>query len=295
MNKILKLTSVSMLAIMTTLGANAAGYTCEELVEYTSCNPGYFLTNNYCPYTHELREGVCAWGDDYAEAGYTSAEWCEELEGKFYSMGCIADYGEIMSFIPVINDTCEKCPAGSICSGGTESPTPCPAGSYCAETGLSAISGKCAVGSYSTGGAISCSTCPITGLNDKNGATVIATTADIGAKSPSACIVGDEYYFTDTKGTYHFKSDCALKPWKITISTQEECEKLGDGWWWNDEYHACYNNKASTVYAPTTEEECTKIYDSEWTSEGICICGYGDSLWDGFWSLYKDGLHCSLP
>ncbi|MBR2412801.1 MAG: hypothetical protein IKB10_04025 [Alphaproteobacteria bacterium] len=48
MKNILKLTGVSMLAIMAASGANAAGYTCEELIEYTSCNDGYYLNDGKC-------------------------------------------------------------------------------------------------------------------------------------------------------------------------------------------------------------------------------------------------------
>ena len=48
MTKFFKLTGVSILAIMATANANAAGYTCEELIEYTSCNAGYALTDGDC-------------------------------------------------------------------------------------------------------------------------------------------------------------------------------------------------------------------------------------------------------
>ena len=48
MNKLLKLTGVSILAVMATANANAAGYTCEELIEYTSCNTGYALLDGDC-------------------------------------------------------------------------------------------------------------------------------------------------------------------------------------------------------------------------------------------------------
>ncbi|MBR2393833.1 MAG: hypothetical protein IKB05_05080 [Alphaproteobacteria bacterium] len=48
MNKLLKLTGVSMLAIVAATGARAAGYTCEELIEYTSCNTGYALLDGDC-------------------------------------------------------------------------------------------------------------------------------------------------------------------------------------------------------------------------------------------------------
>ena len=73
MNKLLKLTGVSMLAIITANGANAAGYTCEELIEYTSCNPGYYLNtaSSYPDYTYG--KGWCAVdGDLDMRTGYTT-------------------------------------------------------------------------------------------------------------------------------------------------------------------------------------------------------------------------------
>jgi len=48
MQKFFKLSTVSLLAIITANGARAAGYTCEELIEYTSCNTGYALLEGDC-------------------------------------------------------------------------------------------------------------------------------------------------------------------------------------------------------------------------------------------------------
>ncbi len=48
MQKFLKLTGVSVLAIVAATGANAAGYTCEELIEYTACNDGWYLNDGDC-------------------------------------------------------------------------------------------------------------------------------------------------------------------------------------------------------------------------------------------------------
>jgi len=94
MNKLLKLTSVSMLAIMTATNANAAGYTCEELIEYTSCNPGYSLytttSDNRCP------DGYTVLDTEYmtfcyipvysAENNYDiSVEECEETCDRLYN------------------------------------------------------------------------------------------------------------------------------------------------------------------------------------------------------------------
>ncbi len=70
MNKFLKLSGVSILAIIATTNANAAGYTCEELIEYTSCNPGRTLVDGDC---------VC-------DAGYyTNGDTCDICQAGTYS------------------------------------------------------------------------------------------------------------------------------------------------------------------------------------------------------------------
>jgi len=298
MQKILKLTSVSMLAIVAASGANAAGYTCEELIEYTSCNPGHWLqtTTKQCPTGYSYFTGVCNHieqdvlylGLDNVDcSGFDSNsttywdEACIKWNNGDASSNCDADECsrdfEYTEPSPYTVKTCNECPAGSICSGGTAGATPCPAGSYCAKAGLSTVSGQCSKGTYSVGGAVSCSTCPATDLTDKDGATVVATTLTTGATTPSACVVGEEHYFTDAKGTYHFKSDCGLTPWKINVSTQEECEILGEGWQWDEEYSECSNDNDSVALAPTTEEECLSEIesiiqsDAKWV-DGKCVC-----------------------
>jgi len=306
MKNILKLTGVSVLAIMATANANAAGYTCEELIEYTSCNAGYYLNDggDACPsgYTH-YPNGVCIEEADMRVADFATKAECEAAwEGgrgtdyKWYTGPVCVSGGESGYSVEIsaanenAGKTCNECPAGSICSGGTAGATACPAGSYCAKAGLSTVSGQCSKGTYSVGGAVSCSTCPATNLTDKDGATVVATTLTTGATTPSACVVGEEHYFTDTKGTYHFKSDCGLTPWKITVSTQEECESLGEGWQW-DGYSECHNYNDSVALAPTTEEECLSEIEVqidgeiEWV-DGKCVCST-------YWVIYPDSeMNC---
>jgi len=270
MNKFFKLTGVSMLAIMTATNANAAGYTCEELIEYTSCNPGYYLStvDTTCPDGYTYVEDACFTFDHVDIAGNTifehlgnvvlikpDLELCEvddysecgsmqgfcELANTWLGTGCFMfsedgyfddEYGNEYDFIEktaghTTVSMCVDCPIGHSCAGGTAGATLCPAGSYCATTGLKEPTGKCAVGSYAASGATSCMSCPSTGLTDINGAVVNATTLSTGSTSVSACIVGSESQFKDTKGTYHFKSDCS---YSVSIATPDGCEILGGSW-----------------------------------------------------------------
>ncbi len=294
MQKILKLSAVSMLAIMTATGANAAGYTCEELIEYTSCNAGYYLGN--CPDGYTYGESWCYddaelypdWecDDEYCLSEEERRSSCNDF-GPFYGVGCfrndvISDLNENFdespyyqlaleelpegAFISGGASSCAECLAGHSCPGGdkdsaTMSPCAagtyqpnkkqtscisapvgnyvantgatgytacaagsyqpttgqssclsCPAGSYCAGTGLSAVSGQCKAGTFASAGASECLTCPEHEYTNASGQTVsvpATTVPEIGAGSVAACIIDTDKTFTDIKGTYHFKENCA--------------------------------------------------------------------------------------
>jgi len=231
MQKILKLTGVSMLAIAAVSGAHAAGYTCEELIEYTSCNPGYALSMGgyICPDGYVYKTGICYDQESYYY-GVSSLEACEpytsDLQSEWWAGACVKEDAlqegcdshcwianfiaedEVIFIDGYTPSSCNECLAGYYCAGGTDAMTPCAAGSYCATAGLSQPTGKCAVGSYAGAGAVSCMSCPSTGLTDINGAVVNATTLSAGAASISACIVGPDAQFKDDAGIYHFKSNC---------------------------------------------------------------------------------------
>jgi len=380
MQKILKLSGVSVVAILTAINANAAGYTCEELIQYTSCNPGYYLGN--CPDGYTYGVSWCYddvelspdWecNDEYCSSEEDRRYSCNE-SGPFYGVGCfrndvIEDLNENWDQSPYYQleleelpdgafisasdgANCGECPAGSYCVGGDattavatpcvagtyqpntkqtscidapvgnyvagtgatsytacamgsyqptagqESCLTCPAGSYCAGTGLTQPSGKCNIGSYSGGGATTanCTACPATDLTDKDGATVVATTATTGSTSFSACYVGEEYYFTDTKGTYHYKSDCTVKPWQLTEITEEMCEQFAametvedTNWNWTS-YNSCIGVDDNS---PGYASETTSLFDGITEEECIALCpSGGDCFMQTYW---KDNqCHCS--
>ena len=261
MNKLLKLTGVSVVAIMTAMGANAAGYTCEELIEYTSCNDGYVLTsddwtgkcvevptcnagsfaNASCPDGYWLATGVCENQVGPAE----TKEKCDEYGGTWYDVLCALN--------------------GQDPDDTTGAPLPV---------------------SYA------CSACPATGLTDKDGKTVVATTAGAGATSPAACYVGSEYYFTDTKGTYHYTDDCKYSSFSLKdIKTETDCEEfseaIGEGWGWDGSICAYYGN--DTALAPTTQENCEAANGEWYVDLQSGISAYCECM---TWGIRDGALNC---
>ena len=151
---------VSLFAILSANNAMAAGYTCEELIEYTSCNPGYYYgsqvsgTGMVCPegYQTLYENGIC--NDFYANelyfsatteaecmaagledpSGENSAEWIAGPVCVRYD----EDWGEYSYTTDLVEGniytkTCVLCPAGSSCAGGdieVAVATPCAAGTY---------------------------------------------------------------------------------------------------------------------------------------------------------------------
>ncbi|MBR2412268.1 MAG: hypothetical protein IKB10_01220 [Alphaproteobacteria bacterium] len=285
MNKFLKLTGVSMLAIMTASGANAAGYTCEELIEYTSCNAGYYLTDSgsLCPEGSTYGTGYCGWTDsdpeiDVSEEDCTGtgvsyiAEVCYEFEDTG-AMVVVAEPNHATA------NTCSECPAGSYCPAGSESPTPCPAGSYCAGTKLGAVSGVCAIGSYSLAGATACSTCPASGLTDANGNVVSVTTASTGSTSSSACFVAKETEFKDSKGTYKYTDNCAFG----NFNERADCEAAEDAEWADEgTTGTCYCTGDYPFWNYDREDGIAGCSDANYVSKkSYCEVDYGGTwVWD---------------
>jgi len=300
MQKILKLSAVSMLAIMTASGANAAGYTCEELIEYTSCNPGYYLNTSggTCSEGSIYITGVCDWTQSYDNVRWNMTEaecYQEESSATYRPEACLAydvldeetSWAEGVTLSePIAVVSCDECPIGSICSGGTESATPCPAGSYCATAGLSTPTNVCAKGSFSFAGASACSTCPSAAMKDKDGNVVATTTESTGATSFTACYIDRNAYFADDKGIYHFSQNCTFNAnddhgldfYESADGTCVNGYVYGED---SDMHVGCFR-------LPSTEEECSVAdYDGGAYWDGKqCVCP------GGFTIEYINDLRC---
>ena len=196
---------VSMGALLAANGAMAAGYTCEELIEYTSCQPGYYL-GVQCPDGYEHSDTVCEVGMDYITT-FASAEECEnDMGNAWLGAGCFNDDWD--HFIAGAKPgECHECPAGSSCAGDTAYKQPCAAGTYQPNTKQTSCI-TTPQGNFSGAGAINYVACPSTGLTDINGTVVPSTTLSTGATSVAECIIGNGVQFKDNKGIYHFKSNC---------------------------------------------------------------------------------------
>jgi len=350
MNKLIKLSAVSMLAIVAATGANAAGYTCEELIQYTSCNPGYYLNNGDCiGLVTSCDAGYYLTGAQYdCPDGYVSYQGgCGEFgttfditdvvsgttntcpSGYTYSSSICLQYGEyttnlsesecsddwigsgcykrVIDYDYLIGDTdgvlvggtsCVAAPAGSYSPGGlVVSATKCAAGTYQPQSAQSSCI-TTPKGNYSIAGATAYTACPATGLTDKDGNTVVATTATEGATTLAACIVDENVYFADTKGTYHYKSNCAIDMFaaeSYSVTNEAECEAV-DGYWY-EPAEECVVDGSSLL--PKTEAECNKLAskvgkegDAELTwSNGVCTC---DATGDGYQMVWSGtSLYCT--
>jgi len=118
MQKLIKLSAVSMLAIVAASGANAAGYTCEELIEYTSCNSGYYLNAGKCIESTTCPSGsylqpTCADGYElYHNLCEVDGEWSygddeEFCDGTFYAGWHCQDYDKTVA----ADMECQLCPS----------------------------------------------------------------------------------------------------------------------------------------------------------------------------------------
>ncbi len=312
MNKLLKLTGVSVVAIMATMGANAAGYTCEELIEYTSCNPGYYLSTAgavpaSCPDGYTYGTGWCyVEFDDYIISGVTEQgcaeeahQYGEETAYDFIGDGCFNEglYYEnydksqaLFAQTSGISGTtnCIICPAGSSCAGGTAAGVQCAAGTYQPETKQTSCI-DAPVGHYVFGiGATEYTACPASGLTDINGNAVPVTTASTGSTSSSACYVAKGVKFKDNKGIYQFKENCHTSYNFVKADNMGDCPSGYDylpGYDTEDVY--CINT------LPSTEAECLAVHGGyAWWNDEFeeCICDD-----DGYKYSKEYGLVCIEP
>ncbi len=324
MQKLLKLTGVSVLTIVAATGANAAGYTCEELIEYTSCNDGYYLNSgdciegttcgagNYlvgtCPsdyYVEDPDGDVLVrfeWGTNWCDMDdrffyAASEEECtskfdeeDNIRGVWYGMGCAGRNIEGV-FVAAESYTCTSCASGTYQpSAGQYSCITCPAGSECPTTTAATL---CEIGTYSFAGATACTSCPATELTDINGATVVATTVSTGSDSVVACIVGPDVQFKNDAGIYHFKSNCTYGgiSLNISITTPAECEAIGESW--SDDENLCYVSDVKK-YLPTKEvcEMWRNTITYEDYRNSITCFEDGGATCYGAWYFDGNGLQC---
>jgi len=301
MQKILKLTGVSMLAIAAATNANAAGYTCEELIEYTSCNPGFYLelAGSTCPDDYTFKESLCCFlPDDCDDDQRITQSQCEEEGRTFYARVCYSntepdDYDDyIVEPLVIATTTCKDCPAGYSCSGGDAAAVACvagkyqpntkqascidaPAGNYVAGTGATAYT-ACAAGSYQpTAGQASCITCPAgsycagTGLSAVSGECAVGTYSTGGATA-SSCTSCPASGLIDANG------NVVSVTTESTGSTSSSACFVAKGTLFKDltgiyRYtdkcnHGNYGSVGVTgIYTKvTSEEECAKITGAYW-------------------------------
>ncbi len=227
MNKLLKLTGVSMLTIVATTGANAAGYTCEELIEYTSCNSGYYLNagkcieSTTCPSGSYLKVscddnqvayfGVCV--ED--ETGDTAVGVLREDCGFTYRDGWYCYYD--MEFYPA-NISCTSCPSVGM-----------------TDKDGNAVTVKSTPGSF---GLNSCYIDPNAYFENEKGvyhytSNCSAVTLKYGME------IDEEICTTMLDGVWGDYEEVGCLYSNPHLS-QSECEKgAGDGAYWNDELGIC--------------------------------------------------------
>jgi len=316
MKNILKLTGVSVLAIVAATGANAAGYTCEELIEYTSCNDGYYLNSGKCIEGTTCGAGnylkvICPeeyrYSDNWMYDSDTGSWYDEGSPGLMdvFGPGCVDENtGGLEAFVAATYE-CTTCAAGTYQNvAGQSSCITCPAGSECPTAGLASHT-LCEVGEYSVAGAVACLTCPEHTYTNADGQniTVAATTTAKGAGSVTECMISPDSYFTDGKGTYHFKSNCmhntnvlGLDP-NISVTSEAECAAVGGNWRRFEEIDGEDNIVSSDYFClleNLTEEQCNEIseYGFVLDEAGACTCGDAENDAGGYPGWDANGFGC---
>jgi len=123
-------------------------------------------------------------------------------------------------------------------------------------------------------------------MTDKDGNAVVTTTESTGSTSVLACSVGPSVYFNDAKGTYHFKSNCALDVNNLTISSEEECLALDPNNTWHDDPLALYcSGPGVDALIPTNEDDCLEFANGV----GDWVDGQCRHMANDFWTVGIDG------
>ncbi len=250
---------VCFFCLFTTTNLFAAGYTCS--VAYTSCNPGYYLSNGTCntctnkpsnsSYTGSATSNACPWQciANYYKNGstctacssvsFTETATCTRSESitngtKNYTGGSKSRtcYRTTSTAGSTASSACTgtaNCGSYGSCSGGTLSTVTCDAGYYnynyerCNE---------CSIGQFTSGGATSCTSCTNKPANS------YYTAKGTSNSCPWACNTG---YAKNSAGTA-----CSPNTYKVTLNNQN-ATSAG-----TTEYYYQYNTKGTCYYYTTS-------------------------------------------
>ncbi|KAL0973027.1 hypothetical protein UPYG_G00197910 [Umbra pygmaea] len=229
----------------------AAGYFCPggqstDRPEIHVCGAGHFCQEG------SVRERSCAPGSYQPSEGQHQCEMCPSgfychLEGSISPSGlCSAGFvcfGGASQPTPSDNITGAPCPAGYYCPVGSSAPAPCPKGTfseqsgltestqcrrcspgfYCAEPGLSAVTGACLPGFYCLEG--SQSAAPMPGVF--GGACHPGHYCENGSRVPAPCPAGTHNNVTGGKN----RDDCKPCPngWFQDLVGQRDCKPCPPG------------------------------------------------------------------
>ena len=284
--------------------AFAAGYSCPEDKQYTSCNENYYMNEVGSPGNACLECGAyatsaggtataCTCNTGYSADGTANGSKTTTGDCKIINVTCAAG-----QYLPAKTTACETCPEGSYCAGGSfnynanedQGKSGCPSG-YTSDEGkatkdtecyINVADGKylvtakqttiqdCAAGTFKAAHKVnygSTSTCGVCADN---------TYSDAGAKSCIACATENGYGNSGTSATNHAgvascKVTCPAGEYVATAGAG--CVSVGGGYWGAGETVAQdatgTRNQCPADYrdgaAATSESECV----GEFTRNGV--------------------------
>jgi len=288
MHKFFKLSAVSVLAIVAASNANAAGYTCEELIEYTSCNTGYALVNSDCVrtcdagyYLNGTACTICPIGT-YSLAAATSCTTCPStgltdkngttVVATTVSAGATGLSSCIIPSTVEFKDSTGSWHFKSSCAYSGQAGTAYPTDTgdyeeiYCTESGgvLDEEAATC--------------TCPAGYVFTYNHSYC----TDCGACVHEKCI---EMYNEDDEGSYLWGDYEYQEQIGICVRTASESytDCLAQGGQWTSANtcdcgagkifaYSTTSDGGKCVTQPTTQSECENIPGNAVWSNGTCVC-----------------------
>ena len=275
--------------------AFAAGYSCPEYKQYTSCNENYYMNEVGSPGNACLACGAyatsagetataCTCNTGYSADGTVNGSKTSTGDCKIINVTCAKG-----TYLPAGTTACETCLEGSYCEGGSfnynasedQGKLGCSPG-YTSDTGagepencyinisdghyLGTANGttesECAAGTFKAAHKVyygSTSTCGVCAEN---------TYSDAGAKSCTACATDNGYGNSGTSATNHAgvascKVTCPAGEYVATAGAG--CVSVGGGYWGAGETVA--------QDATGTRSQCPEDYrdGSAATSESECV------------------------